>query len=105
MTLSGAIMEPDKQQMFTRYLIKKAKELYRDSLTLKAFSQFLRDEGYQDVDAITESARQDQTFQEQAAAFDRALDAYLPQFVEDSPDPDPELLIRFLGFYDGGPPN
>jgi len=101
-TLEGIPLATDEEQrLFVRYLAKQVKELYRDSLVLRAVSQYLRDEGVEGLDQIIEDARRSPELQENAIRFDRAVDEYLPPSDEANQDQALLKLIQRLGLDSG----
>jgi hypothetical protein len=50
-------MNEQEQRMFLRFLVGLLKEHYRELAVHRTFAETLRQDGYQDVDAILETAR------------------------------------------------
>lgn len=71
-------MNEKEQKQFIRYLAKRMKELHRELLVHQAFVQYLKDSGYQDADAIIESARQSPEVQTTYESYFHGFDELIP---------------------------
>ena len=95
-------MNEEEQKRFIRYLAKRVKELQRELLVHQAFVQYLKLEGYRDVDEIIESARQSPEVQAKHEAYFRGFDELIPPSV----DLEEEALRELLrGWKPDGPVN
>jgi len=88
-------MNDEEQKQFIRYLAKRVKELYRELLAHQAFAQYLKLEGYRDVDEIIESARQSPEAQAKFEAYFRGFDELIPPAVDLEEEALRELLQRW----------
>lgn len=71
------MMDEQEQRIFTRFLVERLKWYFRELAVHRVFAERLRQEGYQDVDAILERARVqpdlDQATDKQFAWIDELL--------------------------------
>ena len=86
-------MEEFEKQAIIRVLAKLTKSQYREILAYRMFAQYLRSQGYGDVDDLIEDARQSQVVQEKSLVFDEAIDSKSPSSDEESQD---EALRKWL---------
>jgi hypothetical protein len=96
-------MNDEQQKRFIRYLAKRMKTLHRELLAHQAFAQYLKENGYQDVDAIIESARQSPEVQASHNAFFHGFDELIPPADEDILEQDLRELLQ--GWKPDGEPN
>jgi hypothetical protein len=75
-------MNDEEQKQFIRYLARRVKEIYRELLVHQGFAQYLKLEGYRDVDELIESARQSPEVQARCEAYFRGFDELIPPAVD-----------------------
>jgi hypothetical protein len=86
----------EEQRFLLRYLAKKVKELYRESLVFQAVSETLRE----DVPAFAEivaDARSSHEIDVQSVLFEIAIDAKIPPISEESLNREAAEVIQALG--------
>ncbi|MGB8096254.1 MAG: hypothetical protein WCF17_03790 [Terracidiphilus sp.] len=86
-------MEKPELLAIINVLARQAKSHYRELLAHRMFAQYLKNEGYRDVDEIIESARQSAEIQAAGAKYDQAIDAKIPPSDEELLD---EALKKWL---------
>jgi hypothetical protein len=77
------VMTPEQEQLYLlRYLAKKSKELYRDSLVLKAVQEYLKENQVTLFESIVEECRASKEVEVTAALFDLAIESKMPPSFE-----------------------
>jgi len=80
-------MTPEQEQLYLlRYLAKKSKELYRDSLVLRAVQKYLKDNQVTEFEEIVDQCRASGAVEVTAALFDLVIESKMPPFLEADED-------------------
>jgi hypothetical protein len=76
-------MTPEQEKDFLlRYLAKKSKEFYRDSLVLKTVREYLKEHQVTLFENIVEECRASKEVEVTAALFDLVIDSKMPPSLE-----------------------